>query len=286
MRLRGLALAAVLAFAPPTAWAEPPVWVVRDADSEMVLFGSIHVLPPGLAWRPAALDAALNQAEDLWFELPVDTATEQETARLAATLGFLPPGQSLFALLPPADASQLARLADTYGVDKAVLDRLKPWFAEVALAAALYQKAGASAGSGVEASVSATAPVTIRRRALETPAQQLSLFDQSSLEDQFASLRASMEEIDAEPTAFMALVKAWADGDTAELARETDSLRLASPGLYRRLVTDRNAAWARILDARLKGQGRTVVVVGAGHLVGEDSLPAHLRALGYSVTGP
>jgi uncharacterized protein YbaP (TraB family) len=40
------------------------------------------------------------------------------------------------------------------------------------------------------------------------------------------------------------------------------------------------------LDQRLKGKGRTVVVVGVGHLVGADGLPARLRALGYSVTGP
>jgi uncharacterized protein YbaP (TraB family) len=41
-----------------------------------------------------------------------------------------------------------------------------------------------------------------------------------------------------------------------------------------------------VLDARLKGHGHTVVVVGIGHLIGPDGVPARLRALGYSVTGP
>ena len=63
-------------------------------------------------------------------------------------------------------------------------------------------------------------------------------------------------------------------------------LRKASPALFRRLVSDRNARWTTELDARLKGKGRTVVVVGVGHLVGDDGLPSRLRALGYSVTGP
>jgi hypothetical protein len=36
----------------------------------------------------------------------------------------------------------------------------------------------------------------------------------------------------------------------------------------------------------MKGHGRTVVVVGVGHLIGPDGVPARLRALGYSVTGP
>lgn len=282
-KLPGLALALVLAL---PAQAEPPVWVVRDADSEMVLFGSIHVLPPGLDWRPSALDAALRQAEDLWFELPVDAATEQETARLAAALGFLSPGQSLFKLLPSDDAARLLRLAGIYGVDKSVLDRMKPWLVEVALAGALYQKSGASSGNGVEAVVSAAAPLTVRRQALETPADQLGIFNRSPLADQLASLRGSMTEMETDPAAFMTLVRAWVEGDTAGLERETLALREVSPDLFRRLVTDRNAAWTRTLDARLKGKGRTVVVVGTGHLLGSDGLPERLRALGYSVTGP
>lgn len=278
-------LAAALVLVPPV-WAEPGVWIVRDADSEMLLFGSVHILPPGLAWRPAALDVALLEAEDLWFELSVDAATSQEVARLASATGTLPPGQSLFTLLPPDDAARLLRIAVTYGVDRVSLDHLKPWLAEVALAAALYRRTGAASEHGVEATISAAAPPSARRKALETPAEQIALFNGASLPDQIASLRGSMDEIDADPDAFATLVAAWVAGDLATLERETQSLRKLSPALFQRLIVQRNAAWTTTLDARLKGKGRTVVVVGAGHLVGEDGLPARFRALGYSVTGP
>ena len=63
-------------------------------------------------------------------------------------------------------------------------------------------------------------------------------------------------------------------------------MRNASPTLFRRLVSDRNARWTLTLDERLKGRGRTVVVVGMGHLIGPDGVPARLRALGYEVEGP
>ena len=63
-------------------------------------------------------------------------------------------------------------------------------------------------------------------------------------------------------------------------------LRKAAPGLYARLVTERNERWIAELKTRMDGSGSTVVVVGVGHLVGEDGLPARLRALGYSVEGP
>ena len=39
--------------APPPAApgdADPALWVVRDADTTVYLFGTIHVLKPGLSW--------------------------------------------------------------------------------------------------------------------------------------------------------------------------------------------------------------------------------------------
>lgn len=279
-------LAAALLVAVP-AHAEPPIWTVRDADSEMLIFGSIHVLPPGLAWRPAALDAGLKAADDLWFELPSGPEAEQEIARLAAASGILPPGQSLFRILEPQDAELLIRAADGLGVDKTTLDRLEPWLAEVALAGAAYKAAGGDTQYGVEKVVEAAAPAAVRRRAFETPAEQLRLFDQSPQAEQIASLNQTVRDLAEDPDAYSKLVRAWLEGDAGALDREAlEPLRQASPGVFHRLVTQRNAAWATALDARLKGKGRTVVVVGVGHLVGEGSLPARLRALGYSVTGP
>ncbi|WP_293898818.1 TraB/GumN family protein [Phenylobacterium sp.] len=286
MRALLVGLAAALAVAAP-ARAEPPVWVVRDADSELVLFGSIHVLPPGLAWRPAALDAALAGADDVWFELPMGPQAQQEVARLAGTLGVLPTGQSLFTLLPPRDAARLVKVADAYGVDKVTLDRLKPWLAEVVLAGGAYRKAGADTDHGVEETLAAAAPPTARREALETAAEQLALFDEESMADQIGSLHETLGELDRDPAAFMKLVRAWVAGNVAGLDREAlEPLRKATPSVFRRLVTERNERWVKALDARLKGHGRTVVIVGVGHLIGQGGVPARLRALGYSVTGP
>ena len=97
---------------------------------------------------------------------------------------------------------------DLSGVDRVVLDRLKPWLAEVALASALYGRSGADTANGVEQVVSARAPATVRRRAFETPALQLGLFDEAPLADQIASLGETLRELDTEPDTYDALVKA------------------------------------------------------------------------------
>lgn len=270
-----------------SAAARPPVWIVKDKDSELVLFGSVHVLPPGLDWEPPALKQAIARADDIWFELPVDPSTEAETARLASRLGVLPPDRSLFKLLPAEDSARLGRIAQAYDLAPALLDRLQPWLAEVALAGAAYRKAGAATGSGVEQMLSAEAPASAQRRAFETPGEQLAMFADTPLPDQIASLRQTLEEMEEKPDEYAVLVRAWTASDIAALEREAlDPLRKASPALFRRMVTDRNTRWMDALQARLKGHGRTVVVVGVGHLIGPGGLPARFRALGYSVEGP
>lgn len=281
-----VAAVAGLALALP-AWADPPVWVVRDRNSEIVLFGSVHILPHGLDWTPPALDRALKAADDIWFELPIDPQTEAVTANLATQSGVLPPDQSLFKLLPPKDSELMSKVAAAYDVSPVLLDRLQPWLAEIALAAGAYRRFGADAASGVEKTIAAMATPKARRRAFETPAEQVALLSSGSMDEQVASLRETLHEMDEKPDEFQVLVKAWTDGDVKALDREALApMRKATPDLFRRLVTERNARWTKTLVARLKGRGHTVVVVGIGHLIGPDGVPARLRALGYSVTGP
>jgi len=282
-----IALALGLLLAAAEARAQPPVWEVSDQDSTLILFGSVHVLPPGLDWRPPALVQALQQADDVWFELPIGPESDLEVARLAASHGYLPADQSLSRLLTPDGAARLQRVCQAYGVAAPLLERFEPWLAEVALAGAAYRISGADAASGVEKTLAVEAPPQAARRAFETPAEQIALFDGGSIAEQVASLEESLKEMEDDPEAYQELITAWMNADVGAL--ETDALnplREASPALYERLVAARNIAWTRTLDARLKGSGRTVVVVGVGHLVGPDGLPARLRALGYSVKGP
>jgi uncharacterized protein YbaP (TraB family) len=288
-RWRRIALIAGLlwAGAAAAAQARPPVWIVRDADSELVMFGSVHLLPHGVDWRPPALAEALKTADDVWFELPIDASTETQTIQLAGQLGMLAPDRSLFKLLPPQQAERLLRVARAYGADPAVLDRLQPWLAEVALSGAAYKKAGAGSDDGVEKAVAAEVPPTAARRAFETPREQLEILAGAPLAEQIASLAETVKELEEDPDAFAKLVQAWMDGDLTTLDREALApLRKASPRLYQQLVNDRSARWAQTLDRRLRGHGRTVVIVGMGHLIGRDGVPARLRALGYRVEGP
>ena len=281
-----LALIAALAAALP-AGAQPPIWVIRDQDSTIVLFGSVHMLPPGLDWRPAALDTALQQANDIWFELPLDATDSQAAAQIAATRGLLPKGERLSAKLSPAGRKRLEKAAAAMNLSLPALDRMRPWLAEVTLGVAELANGGANGSDGVERTLDQAAPATADRRAFETPEQQIAFFADTPEKDQVASLEDTLREMEENPGAYPDLVKAWMAGDLGALERQgLKPMRRAAPTLYRRLVAERNARWAEAISQRLQGSGETVVVVGAAHLIGQDGVPALLRRRGIKVEGP
>jgi uncharacterized protein YbaP (TraB family) len=279
------AIILLLAAATPAA-AEPPLWTIRDADSTIVLFGSVHVLPADLDWRPDALDAALARADDLWFETDTDGDGQARASQAALANGYLPKGERLSALLTPDGRARLDRICGRLGLSPAAVDTLRPWFADVTLGVVALTRQGALASSGVEHTLADAAP-DAARRTFETPEDQIAFFAGAPVADQLASLEDTLRQLDEDPDFFSRLINAWAAGDAVAIeALGVAPMKQVSAVLYDRLIVQRNRRWAEIIAERLKGSGETVIVVGAGHLVGGDSVPALLRARGIVVEGP
>jgi hypothetical protein len=287
---RAAALALILWAAwlcPAGALAKPPVWIVHSRKATLVLFGSIHLLPASLDWRPPALDAALSQADELWFELPINMDSDNEAAAAARARGALPKDRHLTDLLTPDEGERLRRAAAMLNCAPEALDRMQPWMAELTLSVAEDTRSGASAYNGVEDQVQAITPLLARRQAFETARQQIGFLAGAPLKDQLASLSWTLSEITDDPSSYQRVVDEWMDGDIAGLKQDAlDPLARISPALYDRLILGRNRRWARTLAARLRRPGAIVVVVGVGHLIGPQGLPAMLRARGLSVDGP
>ena len=286
-----LAVCALLA--PASVWAKPPLWVAHGAGATVTLFGSVHVLPRGIDWEPDALKQALGEADELWFETPIDSAALLEAARLALAQGLLPDGRSLSDLLSPDGKARLRRETEALRLPGPQLERLRPWLAELSLAEAAYARDGATADQGVERQLADSAPQA-ERHAFETTAQQIAMFAGQPDAVQAQSLQDTLRELEEDPDQSHRLIDAWIKGDLKAIEKEgVEELRRESPEMFDTLLTNRNAAWLRTLQDRLSappapGQGpkRIVVIVGVGHLIGPDSVPALLRRKGVRVEGP
>jgi uncharacterized protein YbaP (TraB family) len=285
--LARLGALALLLLAPAEALALPPIWTVRDKDSVIVLFGSVHLLPPGIDWRPPGLQTALAEADDVWFEAPMDEAGLSAATNSALAHAFLPEGRKLQTMLSTAGRARLATVAKTLGVPPERFDRLQPWYAELLIETGLYQKFGAKAADGVEQELWTGLKPTAERHAFETPEEQVGFFADAPVGEQVASLEETLREARDADRQYRTMLKAWLAGDLKVLDKEVvQPLRKVSPSFYRTIVVDRNKRWVKAIAGRMAGSGHTVVIVGMGHLIGPDGLPARLRAMGYDVEGP
>ena len=259
--------------------ADPAIWVVRDPDTTIYLFGTIHLLRPGLSWFDEAVRAAYDASDELVIEMvEPDAATTQA---VTLKLGVDPTGTTLRAKLTPDARARYEAALTSLGLPVAAFDNLRPWLAGLTLSVLPLTKAGFDPEAGVEKSLLAanTKPV----QGLETLEQQLGFFANLPEEDQIAFLNESVDQVADGTGELDGLVDAWAAGDVDAVATlMNEGLADGSPMIEKVLLTDRNARWAEWIEGRLKLPGTVFLAVGAGHLAGPNSVQAALARDGVT----
>lgn len=250
--------------------ATPALWVVRDADTTIHIFGTVHALPRGTGWfRPHVADA-LDEADLLVLEtvLPTDPAAMMGlTLRMARR----PTPEPLAARIP--EASRPALAAALTRLNPGPLDQFKTWY--VALTLANLQ----SAANGLDPALGVEAVLTERARmrkipveGLETVEQQLAYFDVLSEADQRLFLVATLDGLAGSEAEARAMVEDWLAGRTDRLAERVNRDFEGSPMLRQMLLGDRDQRWAAWIAERMARPGRVFVAVGAGHLAGPGNV--------------
>ena len=287
-RFAALALAMLVGFAPTTGLARDrnALWAVQGQHNTVYLLGSVHVLRAQEARLPPAMERAYQESERLVMEIDLDDpavtdpqAMLEDMQRLAVLSG----GQSLRQVLG-RDYARSNALAQQAGLDLALLDQFAPWFVATTLLELELGKRGFSPEHGIEQTLAARAgrdrkPI----EGLETVAQQLGVLAGMPLPMQKRFLMMTLEESGELDAELDVLIRAWRAGDTDALARVLTSAFDEFPDLYRRLTVDRNRAWAAQLANLLDDPDDYLVVVGALHLVGPDSVVEMLGKRGFKV---
>ena len=269
---------------PALATARPALWAVKDADTTIYLFGTVHLLPHDTDWHSAELDKALADSQALYVEITDDDQATMTALVLQYGMDMAHP---LSGLLTPFDRERLARaarLADVPG-GVAALNLMRPWLAALTLTVAPLTKAGLDPAEGVDkqlraAMTKAGKPV----RGLETAEQQIRFLADMPQAVQLAMLRSTLRDTDRAAVDLKAIIEAWKSGDEAALSRlEIDLMRRETPELYQRLLVERNEAWAKRIAGMLQQPGTVFIAVGAAHLAGPDSVQAQLAKDGIGV---
>ena len=265
------------------AGSGPRLWVVKDADSTLYLFGTVHVLKPETPWGSAKLDRAFASADEYWFEIA--DLTDQSGVMPVIQAKGISPDRPLSSLLTAAELTDLDAAARTVGATAAQLDPLRPWLASLQLALASIQKAGYVAENGGDQVLHARAAATGKPiKGFETAPQQIGFIADMSEDAQLAMLRSGLKEFDQADAFLGRMVTAWSTGDVDGLdVLIGQEMKAESPEMYAVMLTRRNQAWADRIQTLLADTGTAFITVGAGHLAGADSLQAQLEQRGIRV---
>jgi len=265
------------------AAADPALWVLRDADSTIYLFGTVHAMKPGANWHNAKIDKAFAASSALWVE---ETGDEDQAAmaQLVSRYG-LDPQHPLSAKLTPPQRQKLAKATQAAKLNLMQIDQTRPWLAAITLSVVPLIQAGFDPDNGIDRSLRAAATAAGKPiHAFETPEQQIRIFAELPPQDELALLSQTLDEIEEGPAYISKLIDDWLRGDTAAIDQEVSAdMRDQTPSLYKAVFLDRNVAWARRIEEMLAGQGTIFIAVGAGHLAGKDSVINMLNHDGYKV---
>lgn len=281
-----LVIAVSLGFGQPKARAAegPAIWEVRGPSSNIMLLGSVHLLRESDYPLPDNIVRAMERAECLVFELDMDDLDPVISQTLFQNLGRVPDGTSLQDILGPDNYAVASEKSRGLGIDLDFLSEFKPWFAALTLMNLQLMRLGFVPQLGLDQQLAATAVSAGKEiTGLETLEFQIQLFDSMPDPVQVQLLMQTLHEADLLEDQMGVLVGAWRDGNTDLLARELGRNFSEYPELYRSLVTERNASWAKQIIELGNGDRECLVVVGALHLVGKGSLIDLLRDKGADV---
>ena len=269
-----------------TAKADPAMWEARDADSRIILFGSVHVLPRDLAWRTAALEAALAQSEQVYFETDIGPRGLLALTVKMALAMFETASTPWIGLLTAEQREQLRPAIEPLGLTLEQAAVMPPWLLSMQLAS---RQLSGDAGTGdyaFDTGVEWTLQWDLdpdHKAYFETPGEQFDLLATGTLEEQVDGLLAMLSET-TDSGALGEMIEAWVGGHVEALTRLTAPNSDAEAAAIDMLLLQRNRNWIPTIERLLRENRENLIVVGAAHLAGPGSVLDLLKDAGYTVT--
>ena len=263
----------------------PALWKVTDHDSTLYLFGTVHLLPDEADWQRRDMQAAFDEVGTIYFEVPDGDKANFEASVLQTRYGRYESGERLSDHLDGLAQKRLMAAAYNVDIQPTALEFFKPWIVADMLSLAAAEAEGLLPENSADA--------VLRLKARKAKKVIKSLDDMKTyieavalLPDgvQIRSLEDTIKNFDAIGSDIKTVNAAWIVGNTDVLISDMmEPAKVKSPEMFATLFTKRNAKWVNTLDAFMQGDDNAMVVVGIGHLLGEDGLPERLKEQGYTV---
>jgi uncharacterized protein YbaP (TraB family) len=260
------------------------IWKVSSAQGAIYLVGSVHILNASYYPLASVFTTAFEESDRLVEEVNLAEMMGPPQQMQLLMRGRLPAGTTIDGVISPEALVEVKRAIEELGLPFEPLRQFKPWMLAITLEGMATVQAGFDNDFGVDKHFYDMAVASKKAvEGLETVEYQISRFDELSAELQERLLLQTVKELGQTKETVTKAADAWKAGDVEMVqALVLDDMK-SDPLMYQRLLVERNRAWVPRLEALLRRPRPSFVVVGAAHLVGDDSVIAMLRAKGYRI---
>ena len=267
------------------------LWKVTDNNSGKTsyIFGTHHFAPLSLLDSIKGLDDALQNADKVYGELDMQAAMDPSALMGMQQMMMAPADSTIDKVLTTKQLADLNMAWAKYGTDQIPLNALyvlKPAGLSTQLAALMSAKVlpDINVGQGIDNELQVRARKAGKPVAgLETMEFQTNMLLGDPISKQAEDLVETIEDIDAEAGKLVRLTNAYLAQNYKDIETICAESVLKNPESAEKMIISRNNNWMKQLAPEMKTTN-LLVVVGAGHLVGDKGILNQLKQAGYTVT--
>lgn len=260
------------------------LWSIETGKNTVYLLGSLHILKNDSFPLGVEIEDAYMDSKKIVLETDLDSINNPEFQAKMITLGLYPEGQTLAQNVSRETYRLLEKKLVAVGLPVAHFNRFRPWVSALALTFMEFQRLGFDPSYGIDTHFFNKAKKDGKEIiVLETMDYQLGLFTKMGKAEQESFLRQALKDLEVIETMASEMVSSWKTGDVDKLNSIIKSSFKAHPGIYNRFIIQRNKRWISRIEDLMRQDENVLVIVGAGHLVGTESILELLKKKGYKI---
>lgn len=272
-----------------TLEAKSLLYKVSSKTSTVYVLGSIHLAKPELYPLNKEITHAYKNSDVLVVEVDPSSPESAQTMQAAMmSLGMYKEGKTLQTELTPKTYKALKGYMMKANIPLEMMETMRPWVAMVQLTVMEMMRLGYSPELGIDQHFLNLASQDKKEvLELETAVQQMALLSKENPVFQDKLLYYTLESMhDLEPM-LEDMYEGWKRGDEKAFEKIMMTPVEEDPSLqevYYELITARNYKMTEKIEGFLKTNKDYFVVVGSGHVIGEEGIVALLRKNRFRVT--
>ncbi|MGB7573364.1 MAG: TraB/GumN family protein [Thermodesulfobacteriota bacterium] len=261
------------------------LWKIQSKTSAVYVLGSLHLAKKEIYPLSQKIENAFDQSDFLVVEANVNDIKKIDIQKLMES-AFYPANDALEKHVSPETFEWVKKETEGLGIPLELLDKQKPWFLAMTLVSLESIKLGLDPNLGIDKYFLSKAEGKKKILELESLDYQISLLSGFSEKDQELFLIYTLKDLNVMEEEMGRLIQAWVSGDAQAmesiLARSvSEDKRLSA--ILEKLIFERNRRMVAKIEDFLRTKETYFVIVGAGHLLGNQGILKLLGGKGYLI---